>query len=123
MRLTFGQIEEILGDELEWEAYFFEAFWYDCVPGKSSAMWREKGFPFHMLKPSASGHCIAEAWLSQGYRIKALHLREDRVVFRRAIHHQSGLLVPRDLLEKKLPDAAVQECNNFFRYVRKKYGF
>ena len=48
---------------------------------------------------------------------------EERVVFRRAIHHQSGLLVPRDLLEKKLPDAAVQECNNFFRYVRKKYGF
>lgn len=123
VRLTFGQIEEILGDDLEWEAYFFEAFWYDCVPGKTSAMWREEGFPFHMLKPSNSGHCIAEAWLSQGYRIKALHLREERVVFRRAIHHQSGLLVPRDLLEKKLPDTAVQECNNFFRYIRKKYGF
>ena len=51
LSLTFHQIEEILGDSLPTEAYFFDAFWYEIMPEITSPMWREEGYPFHAIIP------------------------------------------------------------------------
>jgi len=120
--LTFSEIENILADALDWEAYFYKAFWYNDTPGYTSKMWHDEGFPFHFFLPSTPDYCIAESWLSQGYRIKALHLERQRVVFRRAVDYQSALMIPKALMQKKLPDKAVHECKRFFAYLIKKYG-
>ena len=37
--MTFRQIEQILGDSLPAEAYFYDAFWYEVMPGMTSPMW------------------------------------------------------------------------------------
>ncbi|WP_298018928.1 exodeoxyribonuclease III [uncultured Dysosmobacter sp.] len=44
--LSFREIEQILGDQLDWEAYFYTAFWYDAQDGGiTTPMWVEEGFP------------------------------------------------------------------------------
>ena len=120
--LTFKQIETILGDPLEWEASLYESFWYDDQPGTNSEMWQEEGYPVHAVVPSKRDHCICESWLSQGYEIKALHLTERRVVFRRSENYTSGLVVPKALTARKLPDRIIYECEQFFKEIIRKYG-
>lgn len=121
LTLTFQAIEEILGDFLDWEAYFFPAFWFDEAPGFSGDMWQEQ-FPRHAVRPGQREHCISEAWLSQGYIIQRLHLEKRRVVFRKETHAASGLKIPKALIDKRLPKDAVYELEEFFQYIMKKYS-
>lgn len=44
------------------------------------------------------------------------------MVFRKTIHKVSGLVIPKALMEKKLPDNAVYELKSYFEYIIKKYG-
>lgn len=118
--LTFQQIEQIIGDNLDWEAYFSEAFWFDEAPGMTSELWDD--FPFHAVKPSSREYCISDAWTSQGYRIQRLRLLDRRVIFRREVHNKSGLSLPPALSDQRIPDDAVYEAKEFFRYLIKKYG-
>ena len=122
LAMTFQEIENILGDDLDWEAYFYEAFWLDELPGNGSPLWQEEGFPFHAIIPSPRLYCISDSWTSQGYEIKALHLDRERVVFRKKVKNVSGLMIPRRLLTRKLPDQAVYEANAFFKQLTQKYG-
>lgn len=119
--LTFRDIEEMLGDALDWEAYFFPAFWFDEAPGFSGDLWQEQ-FPYYAVRPGQREHCISEAWLSQGYIIQRLHLESKRVVFRKNVHAASGLKVPKVLTDSKLPQNAIYELEEFFKYVIKKYN-
>ena len=119
--LTFRQIESILGDRLSWEAYLYRSFWLDDIPGHGE-MWRDEGYPFHMIIPEERDTCISDSWNTQDYQIKALHLEEQRVVFRRVRQNTSGLEVPPQLLQKRLPNRAVEELKGFYDYVIKKYG-
>ena len=118
--LTFQQIEEIIGDRLDWEAYFSEAFWFDEAPGMTGELWDD--FPFHAIQPTDREYCISDAWISQGYRIQRLRLLDRRVVFRREIHNTSGLALPPALADQRIPDNAAYEAKEFFRYLIKKYG-
>lgn len=120
--LTFKQIEDILGEPLDWEAGLYKAFWYDTEPGVTSPMWQEEGYPIQSVKHSDRDYCICESWLTQGYEIKALHLAEQRIVFRRSENYKSGLRVPKALTERKLPDRVIYECEQFFREIINKYG-
>lgn len=120
--LTFSEIEYILGMHLDWEAYFYEAFWYDDSPGQTSPMWHTENFPFHMLRHSNPDYPIAASWLSQGFKIKALYLERERVVFRKTDKRRLGLILPKALSTQKLPESAVYECRQFFDYLIKKYG-
>lgn len=117
--LTFSQIEGILGDRLSWEAYFFEAFWLDDFPGHEKA-WT--GYPFDYIIPEDRTYCISDAWVKQGYTIKALYIDERRVVFRRGRQNTSGLVIPKTLTSRRLPDAAIQELTHCFDVIIKKYG-
>lgn len=119
--LTFSDIEEIIGDRLDWEAYFCEAWWFDEAAGMNSALWKLE-FPFHAITPPEREYCISNAWISQGYRIMRLRLADRRVVFRRVAAGVSGLEIPKALTEQKLPDKAVYEAKDFFDYLIKKYA-
>lgn len=120
--LSFKEIEAKLGDKLPWEAKLFKSFWYDDTPGYSSPMWEEEKFPIGAIQPTPRDYCICDSWTSQGYAIKALHMDEERIVFRRIVNYKSGLTIPKELMSEKLPDAAIYEVEEFFRYIKKKYG-
>lgn len=120
--LTFQQIEKIIGEPLPWEADQYEAFWLDDEPGTTSPMWQEEGYSPYPVEPSPRDYCICESWLSQGYDLKAVHLKERRVVFRRTVTGMSGLKIPQELTRGKLPDAAVYEAERFFAYLIRRFG-
>ncbi len=119
--LTFEEIERIIGDSLDWEAYFCEAFWYDEAPGFTNEKWLDD-YPFHAIQPGERKYCIAQAWISQGYVIQRLRLLEKRVIFRKKKHGISGIDLPKELFEKKLPKDAVYEIEEFVKATLKKYG-
>ncbi len=119
--LTFDDIEEIIGDSLDWEAYFCEAFWYDQAPGFLSELW-DKDYPFHAVQTAERRYCIAEAWLSQGYIIQRLRMAERRVIFRKKAHGVSGVNLPDEVFNRKLPKDAVYEIEEFVKVTLKKYG-
>lgn len=120
--LTFSQIADIIGCDLDKEAFLYDAFWYDDMPERSSPLWEVEGYEPDADMEDAPRYCIAESWLSQGYQIKSLHREEQRVVFRKIAQGVSGLEIPKALLEKKLPDDAIYEINQFFAHIIKKYG-
>lgn len=67
-------------------------------------------------------YCISEAWLTQGYVIKSLHLNERYVVFQKTAQRVSGLKIPDKLLKTKLPDRAVQLADEFFAWLIREFG-
>lgn len=98
--LTFKQIEEILGEELPKSAYSYKDFWM----------------------PRKNMNRIAEAWLSGGYHMKKLDLGKKKVQFVRDEVGTSQLEIPNALIEKKIPDNAAFELEQFFKYIIKKYA-
>ena len=120
--LSFKEIESIIGFDLGWEARC-KAFWFDEAPVGTGELWA-KEFPFHAVEPSdlIAEHVISDAWRIQGYSIKRLDIAKEKVVFRKTIHKVSGLVIPKALMEKKLPDNAVYELKSYFEYIIKKYG-
>ena len=119
--LTFKQIEEIIGDELDWSAHFFEAYWFDEAPGMNGELW-ENEYPFDKLLPEDREVALAPAWRSQGYCIQRLRLEEQRVIFKKEMSNVSALKIPPALLEQKIPDKAKYEIEDYLKYVIKKYG-
>ena len=119
--LTFEKIEEIIGDKLDWQAYFSDAFWYDESNGFDRSLW-ERDFPTHAIKVPESRFCIAEAWSSQGYIIQRLKRDDKKVVFRKSKHNVSGLVIPAVLLNSKIPNNAKYEIEEFCAAIIKKYG-
>ena len=120
--LTFAQIEHILGCRLDWEAYFYKAFWYDDLPDGQTLLWQQEGYPFREFQLTTPDYCISEAWLTQGYVIKALHLDERYIVFQKTAQRVSGLKIPDKLLKQKLPDRAVQLADEFFAWLIREFG-
>ena len=65
--LTFSDIEEIIGDRLDWEAYFCEAWWFDEAAGMNSALWKLE-FPFHAMRGSARATALCGCgWQTAGW--------------------------------------------------------
>lgn len=121
--LTLQEIEKIIGFELDWEARFYPAFWFDEAPALDGGQWAQE-FPFHAVLPSqqASEYVISDAWRSQGYRIQRLDLRHGRVIFHREVYGTVGLTIPPALLRERIPENAAYEATTFFSYLIKKYG-
>ena len=119
INIHFKQIEAILGDSLPWEAYCFDAFWYDDTQEMTSPMWRDEGFPFQMFRFSEPNYSISYSWHSQGYAIKALHRDSNRVVFRKVRKKTSGIVLPKALTEQQLPDEITYKFDKMVRqFVR-----
>ena len=114
--LRFKEIENILGEELPPEASESEAFWTDrvSVADKSNSM--------SLDDTALQSHSISYCWESQGYIVQHLDLEKKKIVFRRKRENISGLILPKYLTERPLPDMAVREANEFFKHLKKKYG-
>ena len=126
--LTLPEIEKIIGFELDWEARYFQAFWFDEAPAYVGGQW-EQEFPFHAVEPSqqAAEYVISDAWRSQGwrsqgYRIQRLDLSRERVVFHREVYGTTGLTIPPALLQSRIPENAAHEAPTFFADLRQKEG-
>lgn len=98
--LTFSQIEEIEGAELPASARKNKDWWYPCERYNK----------------------IAEAWITEGYSLKKLDMKKQKVTLRRNDDGVSNLVIPSVLLHGKLPDNAVFELETHMDYVIKKYG-
>lgn len=122
LTLTFQQMEKILGDDLPAEAYFFDAFWYENMPGMTSPMWMEEGYPFHVIIPDETDYCISDAWTSQGYEIKALHRDRERIVFRKTATNISSVKFPKALTDKKLPNHIVYKLEKLLKQFVRENG-
>jgi len=114
--LRFKEIENLLGEELPLEADSSEAFWTDKV------LTDDMGKSLTNITPVGKITTISECWESQGFQIQHLDLERKKVVFRRTRDNVSGLMLPRYLMERPLPESAVREANEFFRHLKKKYG-
>lgn len=120
--LTFQKIERILGDRLPAEAYFYDAFWYEVMPGMTSPMWREEGSPFHAIIPDGIDYFISNCWTSKSYEIKDLHRPAERVVYRRTAPGVSGVRIPKALMTRKLPDTLVYKLEKLLKEFVKEHG-
>lgn len=123
--LTFAEIEAMIGEKLGWEAEIYEEFWSDgCQPEQAGTGWRDTpGFVANpSIKPEAPECRIADAWISQGYRLQRFHLMRRRAVFHRAIYGTNGLRIPAKLIQNRIPEDAVYELKMFFDHIICKYG-
>ena len=95
--LTFSKIEKILDQYLSQNAYKSKAFWF-----------RKRSN-------------ISSAWQSMGFEIFSVDLRKQKVFFHKS-KKVSKLSIPEIFLTDKIPNDAKYELEQFFKYIRKKYG-
>ena len=111
-----------MGEHLPWEAYCFEAFWYDDTPELSSSLWKKEDYPFHTIRFTAPEYNIIHSWTRQGYKIKALHLETNQVTFRRENKNMSGITLPKTLTDQRLPDDVAYNFQKLVKQFIKDNG-
>lgn len=98
--LSFKEIEDILNDKLGATAHT-EEFWF-----------RDEG------------KAICNCWLDYGYEIKRLHLKErPRVTFGKTAFSKNitKISIP-EFLYNNIPCDAKYELENYYKYIKQKYG-
>ena len=98
--LKFKEIEAILGRKLSPSARQYTSRWY--------------------TRPDRNA--IAEAWVTEGYELFKLDLEREKVTFHRSRDGTSHVKLPEWLTAGKIPDGARSELEDFFIYVKRKYG-
>lgn len=97
--LTFKEIEEIIGEPLCKSAYTIRQYWY-----------------------STAENSISKSWLMNGYTLKRLHLEKKKIVFHKTERNGVPVDIPEVFLNGKVPKDAKCELENYFSYIKKKYG-
>ena len=97
--LTFQQLEEIDDQPLPKTARMDRSWW----------------------NPRPNCNMIAEAWLTEGYKLHSINLAAEKLTLHRQ-HGMSKLKIPEVLLDGTLPDNAVYELETHMAYVIEKYG-
>ncbi|MCD8205629.1 MAG: hypothetical protein LUD29_03340, partial [Clostridia bacterium] len=99
--LTFKEIEKISGATLPQSAAE-DTFWYRGGPG-----------------------AISRCWIDAGYEIKNLHTKErPRVLFAKSESAKKNeyIIIPKELVNNRIPKKAKYEMENYFKYIIKKYA-
>ena len=65
---------------------------------------------------------VSNRWLENGYEIKYLHTDKRYVVFQKVGKNNGVLEIPEVFLSRRIPEDAKYELENYFQYIRKKYG-
>jgi RNA-directed DNA polymerase len=95
--LSFDEIDKILGEPLCASARKYKYYWYQ------------------------GGHDrIAVCWRSNGYKLHDLDLGKKRVIFARTDDNAVLILPP--YLQGRIPPNCKAELDNFFVYMKNKYG-
>ena len=97
-RLSFEEIEEILGRKLCNTAYKYRSYW-----------WRKT--KWHI------SHC----WLKNGYIIRHLNLKGQEVIFSKVEGNETKLEIPGALMGNNIPKSAKVEAEKFLEYIVEKY--
>jgi len=97
--LTFREIETITGRALCQTARTHRSYWYTTGEARPS-----------------------HSWLSNGYKIYKLNLEKGSVGFQRTDDRVRGVEIPPEFLKDRLPDRAITEIENFFKYIKTKYA-
>lgn len=98
--LPFVEIEKIIGTNLPASARKLSNWWY----------------------PRTSSNRIAEAWATEGYSLKKIDLKKEKITLHRDEEGMEHLIVPDVLLREKIPANAVFELETHMNYIIEKYG-
>ncbi|GHV18864.1 group II intron reverse transcriptase/maturase [Clostridia bacterium] len=95
--LTFKEIEKIIGAPLCASAHKYIEYWY------------------------RRGHeRISECWLANGYKLTTLDLENERATFTRVDENVAAALPP--FLQGRIPPNCKAELDNFYAFLKSKYG-
>jgi len=97
--LSFKEIETITGRALCKSARTRRSYWYTVGEARPS-----------------------HSWLSNGYKIYKLNLEKGTIGFQRTDDRVRGVEIPPEFLKDRLPDRAITEIENFFKYIKTKYA-
>jgi hypothetical protein len=96
--LTFEDLSDILGMSLCKSAFKLSGYWHQKIPGT-----------------------ISDAWLSNGYNIKSVSLRNQKIIFVRT-SDKLPVKIPDVFIQGCIPKNAKAELETFLDYLMKKYG-
>jgi RNA-directed DNA polymerase len=97
--MTFDEINRIIKYPLCKCARTMKQYWYD-----------------------RGGGGMSMAWTQHNYEIDTLDLEKKYVTFRRVKSKPAAPIIPETFLYNKIPIDACTELENFFAYIKKKYG-
>lgn len=97
--LTFKEIENIIGESLCKSAFTKREYW--CRTGEN---------------------CISNSWLMNGYTIRRVYLDKKRITFHRTDYKNAAVDIPEVFLSGKIPKNAKCELENYFKFIKEKYG-
>ena len=98
--LYFDEIEEILGFKLSEPARRNRTQWYS--------------------RPGI--HMMADAWNLQGYRLKKVNIGKQKAIFEALFEDAEQVVIPPEILDRKIPSKAKHEIEHFLQSIIKKYG-
>ena len=98
--LKFSQIEEILGFALTESQKTNHVRWY----------------------AKKDQHLMADAWNMNGYKLKRLYLKEQKVLFEAQFEDAQRVVIPSEIQDYKVPAQAKYEIEHYLSQVIKKYG-
>ncbi len=64
---------------------------------------------------------ISETWLSQGYKIKEIDMKNQKIEFIKFEHKRKKIIIPKYLFRNDLDTDIIEEINRFFRHIEEKY--
>ena len=98
--LTFSEIESILGFPLTESIKTSRPAWYS----------------------RKDGHMMADAWNLQGYKLAHLYPGKKKAVFESVYEDAEKVVIPAEILDRKVPVRAKREIEHFLAAIVKKYG-
>ena len=97
--LSFREIEAIMGEPLCRSAYEKPQYWYKTTE-----------------------HSISKTWRMNGYVLQRLYLEKKKIVLHRTERNNVPVEIPEVFLSGRVPQDAKCELENYFEFIRKKYG-
>ena len=98
IKLKFSDIEKIIGCKLCDTAYRNKSYFYNYAEGS-----------------------IANAWISQGFKITDFDDENKIIIFEKNIQNRSRVILPDFLFNRTIPKSAKVEIEEFFREIQEKY--
>ena len=71
--------------------------------------------------PRRNCNTIAEAWLTEGYSLKYIDLKKQKIQLARDSEGMARLQIPKALTAAKLPENAIYELERHMDYIINKY--
>lgn len=96
--LSFKDIEKILGFKLCDSAYKYRTYYTN----KNDGM-------------------IGETWTKQGYKIKKIDMKNEKIEFERFDFRRTKVIIPKFLYRLDLPQELIEETNKFFSRLKERY--